>query len=54
MLFDYLDGLTTIRGFKHDGLALQSFQDGMRRLTNQCVIVDNKNFHPSRCFIARR
>jgi hypothetical protein len=37
--------LTAVRSFKYDGFTLQLFQDGVQRLANQCVIVDNENFH---------
>jgi hypothetical protein len=49
-----LDGLMTAGCFKHHRLTLELLQDAVRRLANQRVIVDNKNFQLSRSFIAHR
>ena len=41
----YVHRLTAVRSFKYDGFSLQLFQDSVQRLANQCMIVNNKNFH---------
>src|ERR1700730_11614450 len=45
MFLDYVHCLTAVRSIKYDGFSLQLFQDSAQRLANQCMIVDNKNFH---------
>jgi hypothetical protein len=47
MFLDYVHCLTAVRSFKYDGFSLQLFQDSVQRLANQCMIVNNKNFHKS-------
>jgi hypothetical protein len=45
MFLDYVHCLTAVRSFKYDGFLLQLFQDSVQRLANQCMVVDNENFH---------
>ena len=45
MFLDYVHCLTAVRSFKYDGFSLQLFQDSVQRLANQCMVVNNKNFH---------
>jgi hypothetical protein len=45
MFLDRAHGLTAVRSFQYDGVALQLFQDSMQCLANQCVIVDKKKLH---------
>jgi hypothetical protein len=41
----YVHRLTAVRSFKYDGFSLQLFQHSVQRFANQCMIVNNKNFH---------
>src|ERR1700730_17158723 len=45
MFLDDVHRLAAVRSFEYDGFGLQLFQDSVQRFANQCVIVDNKNFH---------
>jgi hypothetical protein len=45
MHLDCVQRLTAVRSFEYDGFPLQLLQDSVQRLANQCVIVDNENFH---------
>ena len=45
MFLDCVHRLMAVRSFKYDGFALQLLQDSVQRPANQCVIVDDENFH---------